>query len=83
MKTGTFTCLDCWAEFEEPITWTETHGLDPPYEKWDGCPVCGGPFTKTLLCDHCMRRITGDYVRTASGAVYCESCFEEHQLGDE
>lgn len=42
-----FVCSDCGLEFDEPKTYTETHGLPfPPYEKWTGCPFCGGDYER-------------------------------------
>jgi hypothetical protein len=42
-----FICEDCGLEFNEPKTYIETHGLPcPPYEKWTGCPFCGGYYSE-------------------------------------
>lgn len=40
-----FRCRDCGEVFDTPKEWVETHGLDyGPYERWSGCPACGGAF---------------------------------------
>lgn len=38
-------CIDCDRDFDEPKEYEERHGLDtPPYEKFNGCPYCGGAY---------------------------------------
>lgn len=71
---GEYTCLDCGETFDEPKKWIEQHGLDsPPYEKFSGCPFCGGSYTQTILCDGCGCPIIGDYVQIqVTGSRYCD-----------
>lgn len=82
---GEYTCLDCGATFDEPKRWEERHGLDtPPYEQWSGCPICGGAYAPTIICDGCGEPITGDYVRVeSSGEHFCDSCFMLKSFGDD
>lgn len=79
-----FICLDCEHIFEEPERFTDTHGLDtPPYEEYDGCPECGGAYTRTYECSCCGKYITGNYVKVDDNERYCEECYRVHELGDE
>ena len=40
-----YECTDCGEVFEEPTRYVETHGFtDGRYERWLGCPYCGGNF---------------------------------------
>lgn len=83
MTLQSYTCLECGAEFDEPREWEEHHGLDsPPYERWSGCPVCGGPYVQTHVGDHCGDQIFGSMCRTADGGEYCENCFDIYDIGD-
>jgi hypothetical protein len=79
-----FVCLDCGRIFSTPKHYVESHGLDaPPYERWEGCPSCGGAYAKAHECDECGRWITGEYIKTASGKRICENCHDTYDLGDE
>lgn len=80
----TFICCECEAVFDEPKIWTETHGLStPPYERFAGCPSCGGGFTTTYKCACCNSWITGQYIKIDSGERICENCYTTMELGDE
>ena len=77
-------CLDCGQVFAEPRHYVETHNLErPPYEEWDGCPDCGGPFAKAHKCEECGEWICGEYIKTTSGQRICENCYNKYELGDE
>lgn len=77
-------CIDCGEIFSKPRHYTETHNLStPPYEEWDGCPCCGGVYTKVRTCDECGEWIIGEYVKLKSGERFCENCYTEYELGDE
>ena len=80
-----FVCIECGRTFEEPVYWTERHGLDaPPYERLSGCPHCQGSYTEAYECDCCNEWITTEtYVKTEDGKRYCEDCFCLFNLGDE
>ena len=72
-----YLCLDCEKVFEEPVSWTERHHLDfPPYEVRTGCPRCGGAYVKTIPCDQCRKRVTGEYIELKDGTIICEHCYE-------
>lgn len=76
-------CLDCGHMFEEPEHFIDTHGLDaPPYEERDGCPECGGAYTRTYECGCCGRYIACNYVKV-DGERYCDECYRVYELGDE
>ena len=78
-----FICLDCGEIFEKPKIFTETHGLDsPPYEKFYGCPECGGSFAKTFECDICGNYIEDEYIITDEGDIICDSCYTVHSIYD-
>ncbi len=74
---GKYTCLDCGITFDEPTQWEERHGLNtPPYEKFSGCPACGGAYAPTIICHGCKKAITGDYAKIIpSGECYCDCCY--------
>ena len=73
--TGNFICLDCGCIFSKPKRFTEKHGLDsPPYEVTRGCPNCSGVYVDAVNCDCCREIITGEYVKTEDGNLYCENC---------
>lgn len=79
-----FICLDCGKIFEEPIHFTERHGLDsPPYEEYDGCPGCGGAFAETYRCSCCGEWITDDYIKTDDDKRYCSDCYQRFEIGGE
>lgn len=51
-------CLDCGADFDEPVFWQERHGLAPdegPGETWSGCPECLGAFEEVFVTGECCR----------------------------
>lgn len=79
-----YICLDCYKLFEIPKKYTETHGLDePPYEKFTGCPYCGGTYVEAKKCDICNSYITNEYIVTKNGNTYCEDCYNQYKLGEE
>ena len=42
-----YRCIECDAEFDEPISWQEGRGEfwgDPCWETVWGCPICKGEF---------------------------------------
>lgn len=78
-----FVCLECGSTFEDPKRWEETHGLDyGPYEKWSGCPFCGGAYTKAYQCNSCGEWIAARYIKVGYQR-YCQDCYEFIELGDE
>jgi NAD-dependent SIR2 family protein deacetylase len=71
-----FICLDCGATFEEPKHFVEKHGLDtPPYEHFNGCPVCGGAYDEAVECDRCGELVPSDTVVKFEGDLLCEACW--------
>lgn len=73
-----YVCLDCNYQFDEPRSYTETHGLDtPPYEHMSCCPVCGGSYDEAVECADC-----GDLIpeceakQLSNGSMLCEACYE-------
>lgn len=79
-----FICLDCGAIFCDTKHYVEKHNLDtPPYEEWNGCPMCGGSYAEAHECDECEHWITGEYIKTASGRRVCENCYSVMDLGEE
>ena len=79
-----FLCCECETLFDEPKIWTETHGMaTPPYERYAGCPLCGGAFVTTYKCECCNYWITGPYVKLDSGERICENCYTTYELGEE
>lgn len=51
-----YRCEFCGHLFEEgeQAVWEERHGLDaPPYEKWNGCPICKGDYEEVHQCQKC------------------------------
>lgn len=78
-----YLCLDCGSLFSDTRKYIEKHGLDcPPYEETIGCPSCGGAYVETVTCSSCDNYITGDYVETADGNVYCEDCYTIRNVED-
>lgn len=71
-----YRCCECGNLFEEgeQAVWEETHGLDSqPYEKWSGCPVCGGDFEEVHQCKEC-----GDWhYEDELYDGWCEKCLRE------
>ena len=71
-----YRCCECGNLFEEgeQAVWEETHGLDsPPYEKFNGCPVCKGDYEEVHQCKGC-----GDW--NSDDELYdgwCEKCLRE------
>jgi len=82
--TPGYTCLECGASFDTPQKYTERHGLEtPPYETFTGCPLCGGAYANTIICDGCGKPITGEYVKILpSGEHFCESCYLVKNFGE-
>ena len=79
-----FVCLDCGLVFDDPVRYTETHGLEyGPYEHYYGCPKCRGAFTQAYKCDCCGEWIEGDYIRVGDNIRYCDNCCTQMELGDE
>ena len=77
-----YACLECQHVFEEPMRWTERHGLEHgPFEEFSGCPMCGGGYVKTYKCDVCDNYILDDYIKTDDGMRYCENCFIRIEFG--
>lgn len=71
-----FKCCDCGHLFEEgeQAVWEERHGLDtPPYEKWDGCPLCRGGYEEVHQCQECYEWHTEDELYSG----WCEKCLRE------
>ena len=78
-----YVCLDCGDIFASPRRFVETHGFDnPPYEETNGCPSCGGAYAPTVECDICGKYITGDYIQTIDGAMYCDGCYTIKNVED-
>ena len=79
-----FICFDCGQIFEMPEQWQETHGFNrSPYEHFNGCPSCGGAYTKTYRCDCCDEWINGEYIKTEHDKRFCRDCYSHMELGDE
>lgn len=79
-----FVCVECGHVFLNPKRYIERHGLDtPPYEQFTGCPKCGGAYVPAQRCEYCGHEITGEYVKTADGNVYCEECFSLRDISDD
>ncbi|MEF9984187.1 MAG: hypothetical protein RR806_05020 [Oscillospiraceae bacterium] len=73
-----YICKDCGRVFKETKYYTETHGFEsPPYEEWNGCPVCGGAYGEAHECDCCGEYIVGTYIKTRGGQRLCESCYDQ------
>lgn len=71
-----FKCESCGHLFEEgeQAVWEERHGLDtPPYEQWDGCPVCKGGYEEVRQCKEC----DDWYTEVELYEGWCESCLRE------
>ena len=71
-----YRCCECGNLFEEgeQAVWEERHGLDsPPYEKWDGCPVCRGDYDEVYQCKGCGDWHTDDELYDG----WCEKCLRE------
>lgn len=68
-----YKCLECGHLFEEgeQAVWEERHGLStPPYEKFEGCPLCHGAYEKIKPCAVC-----GAY---KDGQTVCDECVAEY-----
>ena len=71
-----FICVDCGCIFERPKVVTERHGLgEPPYEKWEICPV--------KRCNYCGEVIADQFVETANGLLFCDNCYCERNIEDD
>ena len=71
-----YICENCGHLFEEgeQAVWEERHGLDtPPYEKWNGCPVCNGDYEEVHQCKECGDWHTDDELYSG----WCEKCLRE------
>lgn len=71
-----YRCESCGHLFEEgeQAVWYERHGLDtPPYEQWDGCPICKGDFEEVHQCKDCGDWHTEDEL----WGGYCFDCLKE------
>ena len=71
-----YKCENCGHLFEEgeQAVWEERHGLDtPPYEKWDGCPMCKGDYEEVHQCQECGEWHTEDELYEG----WCEKCLRE------
>lgn len=69
-------CLVCGHLFEdgEQAVWEERHGLDaPPYERFNGCPVCRGDYDETKPCVSCG----SEYTDSELYEGWCEKCLRE------
>ena len=79
-----YICLNCGSLFDEPKPFVERHGLDtPPYERWNGCPECGGAYTEAHGCDICGETIVMPYIKLANGDRVCSRCYINYDLGEE
>ena len=78
-----FVCLECRGLFQEPLSWSENHGLDtPPYEEFKGSPCCYAGYINADPCNCCGHAITTDNYITVDGNKYCSDCYTVHDLGD-
>jgi hypothetical protein len=71
-----FKCCECGHLFEdgEQAVWEERHGFtSPPYEKWDGCPICRGGYEEVHQCKECGEWHTEDEL----WGGYCFDCLKE------
>ena len=71
-----YRCENCGHLFEdgEQAVWEERHGLDtPPYEKWDGCPICKDGYEEVHQCEECDEWHTEDELYDG----WCEKCLRE------
>ena len=71
-----YRCENCGHLFEEgeQAVWEERHGLDsPPYEKWDGCPLCKGDYEEVHQCKGCGDWHSDDELYEG----WCEKCLRE------
>ena len=71
-----YRCVSCGNLFEEgeQAVWYETHGFtSPPYEKWDGCPLCKGGYEEVHQCEQCGDWHTEDELYDG----WCENCLRE------
>ena len=71
-----YRCENCGHLFEdgEQAVWEERHGLDtPPYEKWDGCPLCHGDYEEVHQCQECDDWHTEAELYEG----WCEKCLRE------
>lgn len=78
-----YICLECQHVFENPVRYIEKHCLDsPPYEEWDGCPLCGGSSVDAYQCECCGEWIKDAYIKIEHRR-YCQDCYQIFELGDE
>ena len=69
-------CDGCGAEFEEPATLKEDHGMmGPPYEEVPVCPICKEPMiVRMVQCCCCGMWTPRRYIVTDDRRIYCENC---------
>ena len=79
-----YVCLECEAEFDDPITHEESHGLDTlPFEVMYTCPVCGSEYyVPAVYCDLCEGVILDEYITTIDDDCICENCYSKQRIGD-
>lgn len=73
-----YKCIECGYIFEEgeQRVWEESHGLDsPPYERFEGCPVCGNNFEETCKCKLCGE----DFRPSELWNDVCDECIESYR----
>ena len=75
-----YKCLDCGHIFDEgeQKKWTENVGECfgfPAYETFGCCPLCGGEYAETVLCEVCGAEHLEDEL---NGGV-CDECINEHR----
>ena len=71
-----YRCENCGHLFEEgeQAVWEERHGLDtPPYEQWNGCPICKGGYEEVHQCKECEDWHTENELYSG----WCEKCLRE------
>mgnify|MGYP002519191732 CR=1 FL=1 len=74
-----YKCLSCGHIFDECeiFEWEETHGFkNPPYERFEGCPICKNAFRPTVKCKICM----GEFLKEElNGECVCDGCIENYK----
>ena len=78
-----YVCLDCGIVFATPKHYIEKHGFnDGPYEHLTCCPICGGAYVETIMCDICGEYITDKYAKLDNGMTVCNNCYIEKNIFD-
>lgn len=78
-----FICLDCEAEFEEPMTYYESQGEyfgAPAWEAFGACPCCGSTeYDEARQCDRCGEWIVDGEWEVINGAhlFLCDVCHDD------